>query len=139
MALRPALTSSLPLSVLKEHHRVTCKTFVFHSKRSARKCNDISHTRNVKSVSHHVGQNIHIITTANKHINCHAGLDPAFRPMLDSRFRGNDGFDLYYCRRINQNYREPLQHQHDTRGDKFFLITHFTGNVDAGLEHHESR
>jgi len=31
-----------------------------------------------------------IITPAIKHINCHAGLDPASRLILDSRVRGND-------------------------------------------------
>jgi len=39
-----------------------------------------------------------IITMAIKHIKCHAGLDPASSPILDSRFRGNDGFDTYCCR-----------------------------------------
>ncbi|MBW2650072.1 MAG: hypothetical protein JRC66_03475 [Deltaproteobacteria bacterium] len=29
---------------------------------------------------------------AIKHVKCHAGLDPASRPILDSRFRGNDGW-----------------------------------------------
>ena len=37
------------------------------------------------------------ITPVIKHIHCHAGLDPASRPILDSRFRGNDGFDRYRC------------------------------------------
>jgi len=31
-----------------------------------------------------------IITPAIKHINCHAGLDPASSLILDSRVRGND-------------------------------------------------
>jgi hypothetical protein len=34
------------------------------------------------------------ITPATKHIKCHAGLDPASSPVLDSRFRGNDDFDI---------------------------------------------
>jgi hypothetical protein len=38
---------------------------------------------------------IAIINPAIKHINCHAGLDPASRPIMDSRFFGNDGFDIY--------------------------------------------
>ncbi len=42
-----------------------------------------------------------VITPENKHINCHAGLDPASSPILDSRFRGNDGFDIYCCRSNN--------------------------------------
>ena len=40
-----------------------------------------------------------VITPASKHVkNCHAGLDPASSPVLDSRFRGNDDFDIYCCR-----------------------------------------
>jgi prepilin-type N-terminal cleavage/methylation domain-containing protein len=46
------------------------------------------------------------ITPAIKHIKCHAGpriesgagFDPASSSILDSRFRGNDGFDIYCCR-----------------------------------------
>jgi hypothetical protein len=41
------------------------------------------------------------ITPAIKHIKCHAGLDPASSSILDSRFRGNDGFDIYCCRSNN--------------------------------------
>jgi SAM-dependent methyltransferase len=40
-------------------------------------------------------KNVCIITSAIKHIKCHAGLDPASSPILDSRLRGNDGFDIY--------------------------------------------
>ena len=59
-----------------------------------------------------------IITPAIKHIKCHAGpliracpgpdpgygagSDPASSPILDSRFRGNDGFDIYGCLSINK-------------------------------------
>jgi hypothetical protein len=35
-----------------------------------------------------------LFTPAIKHIKCHAGLDPASSPVLDSRFRGNDDFDI---------------------------------------------
>jgi len=31
----------------------------------------------------------------------HAGRDPVSSTILDSRFRGNDGFDVYYCSRNN--------------------------------------
>jgi hypothetical protein len=41
---------------------------------------------------------LNIVLTAIKHIHFHAGLDPASSPALDSRFRGNDGFDIYCCR-----------------------------------------
>ena len=44
------------------------------------------------------GTTYHVITTVIKHIKCHAGLDPASRPILDSGFRRNDGFDVYCCR-----------------------------------------
>ncbi|MEN6320893.1 MAG: hypothetical protein ABFD82_19335 [Syntrophaceae bacterium] len=44
-----------------------------------------------------------IITPAIKHIHCHAGLDPVSSPMLDSRIRGNDGFDIYCCRNNKQS------------------------------------
>jgi SAM-dependent methyltransferase len=40
-------------------------------------------------------KNVCIITSAIKHIKCHAGLDPASSPILDSPLRGNDGFDIY--------------------------------------------
>ncbi|MEA2014872.1 MAG: hypothetical protein U9N38_06170, partial [Thermodesulfobacteriota bacterium] len=45
------------------------------------------------------------ITPAIKHVNCHAGLDPASSLILDSRFRGNDGFVIYCCR-SNNNKQE---------------------------------
>ncbi len=36
-----------------------------------------------------------VMAPASKHVkNCHAGLDPASSPILDSHFRGNDDFDL---------------------------------------------
>jgi hypothetical protein len=39
----------------------------------------------------------HLITPANEHINCHAGLDPAARITLDTGFRGvTNGGDLSY-------------------------------------------
>jgi len=38
---------------------------------------------------------------AIKHVKCHAGLDPASRPIMDSGFRRNDGFDVYCCRSNN--------------------------------------
>jgi bifunctional isochorismate lyase/aryl carrier protein len=41
------------------------------------------------------------ITPAIKHIKCHAGLDPASTPILDSGFRRNDGVDMYCCRSNN--------------------------------------
>jgi prepilin-type N-terminal cleavage/methylation domain-containing protein len=49
------------------------------------------------------------ITPAIQHIKCHAGpriesgagFDPASSSILDSRFRGNDGFDIYCCRSNN--------------------------------------
>jgi len=34
----------------------------------------------------------YIITAAIKHINCHAGLDPASRPIPDFRCHENHGF-----------------------------------------------
>jgi hypothetical protein len=42
------------------------------------------------------------ITPPIKHIKCHAGLDPASSPILESRFRGNEGFDMYCCLSINK-------------------------------------
>jgi hypothetical protein len=42
-----------------------------------------------------VSEDYCIITAAIKHINCHAGLDPASRPIPDSRCHENDGFDIY--------------------------------------------
>ena len=42
-----------------------------------------------------VSEDYCIITAAIKHIKCHAGLDPASRPILDSRCHENDGFDIY--------------------------------------------
>ena len=35
-----------------------------------------------------------LITTAIKHLKCHAGLDPTSRSIPDFRFHGNDGFDI---------------------------------------------
>jgi hypothetical protein len=51
---------------------------------------------------------VSFITPANKHIHCHAGLDPASSPVLDSRFRENDDFDIYCCRSNNANERLPI-------------------------------
>jgi hypothetical protein len=43
-----------------------------------------------------------IITPANKHVKgCHAGLDPASIPVMDSRFRGKDRIGIYGCRSNN--------------------------------------
>jgi len=50
---------------------------------------------------------LNIVLTAIKHIHCHAGLDLASNPVLDSRFRGNDGFDIYCCRSNNLFNSEP--------------------------------
>ncbi|TSA47619.1 MAG: hypothetical protein D4R56_01860 [Deltaproteobacteria bacterium] len=52
-----------------------------------------------------------IITLAIKPIKCHAGpriksgagFDPASSPFLDSRFRWNDDFDIYFCRSNEQS------------------------------------
>jgi hypothetical protein len=42
------------------------------------------------------------ITPANKHVKgCHAGLDPASIPVMDSRFRGKDRIGIYGCRSNN--------------------------------------
>jgi len=46
----------------------------------------------------------YIITAAIKHINCHAGLDPASRSIPDSRCHENHGFDIYCCRSNNRSY-----------------------------------
>jgi hypothetical protein len=57
-----------------------------------------------------------VIAPAIKHMKCHAGpriesgagSDPASSPILDSRFRGNDDFDIY-CSRSNINRaRRPV-------------------------------
>jgi hypothetical protein len=57
-----------------------------------------------------------VIAPAIKHMKCHAGpriesgagSDPASSPILDSRFRGNDDFDIY-CSRSNINrLRRPV-------------------------------
>jgi len=46
---------------------------------------------------------------AIKHVRCHAGLDPASRPIMDSGFRRNDGFDVYCCRSNNLTGLVPLR------------------------------
>jgi 23S rRNA pseudouridine1911/1915/1917 synthase len=43
------------------------------------------------------------ITQPIKHIKCHAGLDPASSPVPDSRFCGNDNFDIYGCGSNNRS------------------------------------
>jgi hypothetical protein len=43
-----------------------------------------------------------IIIPASKHVKgCHAGLDPASIPVMDSRFRGKDRIGIYCCRSNN--------------------------------------
>jgi 23S rRNA pseudouridine1911/1915/1917 synthase len=49
------------------------------------------------------------ITPPIKPIKCHAGLDPASSPVLDSRFRGNDNFNIHDCR--NNNRSGGMQHR----------------------------
>jgi hypothetical protein len=36
---------------------------------------------------------------------CHAGLDPASIPVMDSRFRGKDRIGIYCCRSNNRKSR----------------------------------
>jgi hypothetical protein len=44
---------------------------------------------------------VHVITPESKHVNgCHAGLDPASTPVMDSRFRGKDRIDSMVAGRI---------------------------------------
>jgi hypothetical protein len=51
-----------------------------------------------------------LITPASSHVKgCHAGLDPASTPVLDSRFRGNDGFDIYCCQSNNPFNIKPFR------------------------------
>jgi len=80
----------MPLSVNPDNHRF------FHLPESAIAKIDVLSGKHVNLLTRG------IITAAIKHIKCYAGLDPASKPILDSGFLRNDGFDVHCCQSNKQ-------------------------------------
>jgi len=62
------------------------------------------------------------ITPASKHVKgCHAGLDPASTPVMDSRFRGKDRIGIYCCRSNNFDFSVSFTGEFVCQGTLIFL------------------
>ena len=82
----------------------------------------------------------YFITPASKHVKgCHAGLDPASSPVLDSRFRGNDSIGIYGCRSNNKTISVlPLNLIDYNLEYALKELSDFSNYVYYGGKHYES-